>query len=330
MKRLKLTGFLGIGLSCVVFAFVASAQQTGSEPGYPTKPITLIVAQSAGGSTDMGARVLAAIAEKDLGQPIIVVNRVGGGGQIGWTELARQKPDGYSLAVVNLPALNTVTLNPDRKAAFGLDAFEPIANQILDQGIITVRTDSPYKSLQDLITDAKKNPGKIRVGIVGLHGHAHFGLLSLQEAAGVKLRTVQMEGSPAIAMALMGGHVDVGIDRVGSWATRVRAGDLRGLAVLDRERSKFVPGVPTSAEQGFPDVVTASAAGIVGPKGIPDPILRKLEAVFRKAIESPEHVEKIEKTGQRIKPMGRSEYADYMRDWQNRTRRLLELAAKAE
>ncbi len=326
MRALPRTGAVFAAFMMIVFALAVSAQ----EPAYPTKPITLIVAQSAGGSTDMGARVLAAIAEKELGQPLVVVNRVGGGGQVGWTELARQKPDGYTLAVVNLPALNTVILNPDRKAVFTLDAIEPIANQILDQGVITVKPDSPYKNLRDLVEDAKKNPGKIRVGTTGLLSHAHFGLLALQESGGVKFRNVQMEGSPAIAMALMGGHVDVGIDRIGSWAARVKAGDLRALAVLDTERSKFMPGVPTAAEQGYVDVITASAAGIVAPKGVPEPILRKLETVFRRAIESAEHIEKIEKTGQRIKVLGRKEYAGYMRDWQDRTRKLLQLAAKAE
>jgi len=326
MRALPRTGAVFAAFMMIVFALAVSAQ----EPAYPTKPITLIVAQSAGGSTDMGARVLAAIAEKELGQPLVVVNRVGGGGQVGWTELARQKPDGYTLAVVNLPALNTVILNPDRKAVFTLDAIEPVVNQILDQGVITVKPDSPYKSLRDLVEDAKKNPGKIRVGTTGLLSHAHFGLLALQESGGVKFRNVQMEGSPAIAMALMGGHVDVGIDRIGSWAARVKAGDLRALAVLDTERSKFMPGVPTAAEQGYVDVITASAAGIVAPKGVPEPILRKLETVFRRAIESAEHIEKIEKTGQRIKVLGRKEYAGYMRDWQDRTRKLLQLAAKAE
>ncbi len=288
-----------------------------------------MVAQSAGGSTDTGARILAAVAEKELGQPIAVLNKPGAGGQIGWTELSLQKPDGYYLGVANLPALNTVILNPERKATFGIDAFAPIVNQVLDQGIIVVRPDSPYKSLKDIADDAKKRPGAIRIGYTGLLSHGHFGVLLFQESAGIKLQGVEMEGSPAIASAVMGGHIDVGIDRVGSWASMVQSGQLRALAVLDKERSEFLPDVPTSVEQGLPDLTTASAAGIMAPKGVPEPILKKLESVFMKSLQNPEHLDKMEKGGQRVKIMARDEYSKYVMEWHEKTKRLLELAAKS-
>src|SRR4030042_341198 len=95
---------------------------------YPAKPVMLMVAYPAGGSTDVGARIVAAMAEKELGQPIMVLNKPGAGGQVGWTELAKQKPDGYYIGFVNLPPLNTVILNPERKAIFNIDAFTPIIN----------------------------------------------------------------------------------------------------------------------------------------------------------------------------------------------------------
>ena len=114
---------------------------------YPTRPIQLMVAFPPGGSTDIGARVVAAIAEKALGQPITVVNKGGAGGQVGWTDMVRQKPDGYYIGFINLPATNTVILDPERKAIFTEKDFTPIINQVLDPGVIWVRADSPYKTM---------------------------------------------------------------------------------------------------------------------------------------------------------------------------------------
>ncbi len=130
---------------------------------YPTKPITVMVAYPAGGETDIGARIVASIAEKDLGQPMIVINKGGAGGQIGWTEMARQKGDGYYIGFINLPGFNSIILDPERKAIFGLDNFVPIINQVIDPVCFYVKPESPYKTFKDLLEDAKKRPGKITV-----------------------------------------------------------------------------------------------------------------------------------------------------------------------
>src|SRR5688572_22196520 len=106
---------------------------------YPDRPVQLMIAYPAGGSTDVGARVVAAIAEKILGKPIVVINRAGAGGQVGWTEMSRQKPDGYYIGYINLPATNTVVLDAERKAIFGIDAFVPVINHVLDPGVVWVR-----------------------------------------------------------------------------------------------------------------------------------------------------------------------------------------------
>ena len=110
---------------------------------FPRKAIQLIVAFPAGGSTDIGARIVAASAEKVFGQPVVVVNKSGAGGQIGFTEAARSRPDGYTLAFLNLPGINTIILDPERKAVFGVDAFVPVINQVLDPGLVWVKADSP-------------------------------------------------------------------------------------------------------------------------------------------------------------------------------------------
>ena len=294
---------------------------------FPTRPVELMVAFPAGGSTDVGARIVAAIAEKQLGQPMVVVNKGGAGGQVGWTDMARRKPDGYFIGYLNLPATNTVILDPERKAIFGPDAFVPIINQVLDPGIIWVRADSPYKSLKDLVEAAKKSPNTIRTATTGILSDDHLAILMLEEAApGAIFRIVHLEGGAAQLKEVMGGNVDVAFDNVGTIAPRVRSGEIRALAVLDPERSKFVPDVPTSKELGYPTVVSNSTRGIAGPKGIPAPVVAKLAAVLRKAMEDPDHIAKLEAAGLAVKIMVGAEYERYYKETHEKAKKYVEWA----
>ena len=282
---------------------------------FPTKPVQLMVAYPAGGSTDIAARILAAIAEKDLGQSIVVVNKGGAGGQVGWTEMARVKPDGYYMGFINLPALNTVILDPDRKAAFGIDAFVPVINQVLDPGIIWVKGDSPYKTLKDLIDAAKKNPQKISAATTGILSDDHLAILMMEEAApGAMFRIVHFEGGAPVMTAVMGGHIDCAFDNVGSVFRRIKTGELRALAVMDTQRSPFIPDVPTMPELGYKTVISSSTRGIAVPKGTPQPVVKRLEQSLKKAIDDPEHLKKMQEAGLQLRVMLGEEYAKYYRD----------------
>ena len=324
MKKRDFLMMVALSLA-VLLVYPAYAQ------AYPDRPVSVIVAYAAGGETDIGARIVASIAEKDLGQAIVIVNKGGAGGQLGWTELAKQKPDGYAIGFVGTPALNSIILDPERKATFTLDNFVPIINQVVDPVCLYVKPDSPYKSFKDVIEDAKKRPGKITVTTTGIFSNEHLGILLLQDAAKVKFRIVHFDGSAQINTALMGGQVDVAVDNVGGpWTARVKGGQVRPLIVMDKERSKFYPNVPTTVEQGLPTVIMSSSRGIAGPKGIPDPILKKLEAVFKKAMENPQHMEKMDKVGLAVKIMVGDEYAKYMNDLHQTTRKLMELGRKAD
>jgi tripartite-type tricarboxylate transporter receptor subunit TctC len=295
-----------------VAAWCAAASGIALADDFPSRPVQLMVAFPPGGSTDVGARVVASIAEKLLGKPIVVLNKGGAGGQVGWTEMARQKPDGYYIGYINLPATNTVILDPERKAIFGVDAFVPIINQVLDPGVVWVRADSPHKSLKDLVDAAKKAPNTIRAATTGILSDDHLAILMLEEAApGAIFRIVHLAGAVDQLKEVMGGHVDVAFDNVGSIAPRVRTGELRALAVTDHQRSKFVPEVPTMKELGYPTVISSSTRGIAAPKGTPQPVLKKLEEVLRKAMEDPEHVQKLESAGLAVKIMVGEEYARY-------------------
>ncbi len=197
-------------VGCVVALVAALTLTVAAYPqSYPSKPVMLMVAYPAGGSTDVGARIVASIAEKELGQAIMVLNKPGAGGQVGWTEMAKQKPDGYYIGFVNLPPLNTVILNPERKAIFNIDAFTPIINHVLDPGVIYVKPDSPYKTLKNLIDDAKKRRGEIRAGTTGILGDDHLAILMLEEATGIRFRIVHFDGDIPQMTALLGGQIDV-------------------------------------------------------------------------------------------------------------------------
>ncbi len=298
---------------------------------YPAKPITLMVAYPAGGETDIGGRIVASIAEKDLGQPLIVINKGGAGGQIGWTEMAKQKGDGYYIGFINLPGFNSIILDPERKATFGLDNFVPIINQVIDPVCFYVRPESPYKTFKDVLEDARKRPGKITLTTTGILSNEHLAILLLQEASKAKFRLVHFDGSAQILTAIMGNQVDVAVDNVGgAWTSRVKAGQVKPLIVMDKERSKFYPTTPTTVEQGYPTVLMSSSRGIVGPKGIPDPILKKLQAVFKKAMENPEHIEKMDKAGLAVKILVGDEYGRYIQEVHETTKKLMEVARKAD
>ncbi len=295
---------------------------------YPRRAVQLIVAFPAGGSTDVGARILAGMAEKDFGQPITVVNKAGAGGQIGFTDIARAKPDGYTLGFLNLPGMNTITLDPERKAAFTVDSFIPVVNQVLDPGLIWVKGDSPYKTLAELTDAAKKNPGKISACTTGILSDDHLAILMTHEAAKVDFRIVHFDGGAQQITGVLGGHVDVAFDNVGGPFKRVLSGELRGLAVLDNERSSFLPDVPTAKELGYPTIISSSTRGIGVQKGTPPDVIKALEAGLQKAMQNPDHIQKLKDAGLGFKPMVGAEYAKYYADLHAQAAKYTEWALK--
>jgi tripartite-type tricarboxylate transporter receptor subunit TctC len=258
----------------------------------------------------------------------VVINKGGAGGQVGFMELSKQKPDGYYIGFINLPSLNTMVLDPDFKAAFSMDSFTPIINQVLDPGIVYVRGDSPYKEFKDLIADARKRPGELKVGVTGILGDDHLALLMMEKAAGVKFRMVVFEGDAPHITAILGAQIDCGFLNVAGQVPKVKGGQLRALAVMDKVRVKFFPDVPTMVELGYPTIISSSTRGIAGPKGMPESVVKKLQEVFKKAIEDPQHREKMDQTGLTIKVMVGDEYRKYIMDFHEKLKPLVEQARK--
>lgn len=294
---------------------------------FPDRSINLMVAFPPGGSTDIGARILASIAEKLIGQPIVVVNKGGAGGQVGWTDLVRQKPDGYNIGFVNLPATNTAYLDPARQAIFTDKSFTPIINQVLDPGVIWVAAASPFKTLQDVIDAAKAKPGELRAATTGILSDDHLAILMLEEAVpDLKFRLVHLLGGAAQMKETLGGNVDVSFDNVGSIVKQVQGGQVRALAVMDTERSKFLPDVPTTKELGFPNLISSSTRGIAGPKGMQPDVVAKLAETLEKAMQDPEHQKKMDDVGLAVKIMKGEEYQKYFDETHEKAAKYVEWA----
>lgn len=321
MRKLTFTALLG--------ALVFAAAPAVAQKAYPDRPVTLMIAYPAGGSTDIGARIVAAIAEKILGQPIIVVNKGGAGGQVGWTEMSRQKPDGYFIGYINLPALNTVVTDKARQAIFDEKSFTPIINQVLDPGVIWVAANSPYKTAKEVFAAAKAKPNTMRAATTGILSDDHLAILMTEEAVpGVHFRLVHLVGGAAQLKETLAGNIDVSFDNVGSIVKQVKAGQVRALAVMDGQRSKFLPDVPSMKELGYPTVVSNSTRGIAGPKGMDPKILKKLQDAFQKAMADPEHVKKMEDVGLALKVMVGEEYQKYYEDTHAKAIKYTEWAQK--
>jgi tripartite-type tricarboxylate transporter receptor subunit TctC len=251
-----------------------------------------------------------------LKNPVAVVNKTGAAGAVGMQFVATSKPDGYTL----LLALSSISIIPEadklfgRPPAFTVDQFAPIALISADPTVLVVRAESPWKTAREFIEDARKRAGQISYSSSGIYGTLHMAMELLSHPAGIKLRHIPQTGAGPALTAILGGHVDVAFDNVGSVFKRIRSGELRALAVMDPRRSHFIPDVPTTPELGFPTVISNSTRGIAAPKGTPASVVKKLQEIFKRAMDDPEHVKRMEEGGLTLRIMIGEEYAKYYRE----------------
>jgi len=262
-----------------LFALPAGAQH------FPDRQITMIVAFAPGGGTDVAARTLARSMEKDLGQPVVVLNRAGAGGEVGWSELARAKPDGYTIGFINTPNILTVPI--ERQARFRFEDFSPIANIVDDPGGFWVLADSPITSLTDLIAEAKRRPGQISYGTTGVGSDDHLAMLALERLTGAKFLHVPFAGSSQVRTALLSRQLSLAVVNMGEGIADWRQGLIRPLGSMGERRWEGAPEVPTFRELGL-NVVQGSMRGVAAPAGVPRPILDRLARAVRNALDDPE------------------------------------------
>jgi tripartite-type tricarboxylate transporter receptor subunit TctC len=251
---------------------------------YPSKPITLIVPWSAGGSTDIAMRAIADSASKHLGQPVTIDNKAGGGGTVGpATMAAAAKPDGYTisqipLTIFRLPLMQQTSWDADKD-------FTYIVHLTGYTFGVTTNAESQFKTWQDVVDYAKENPGKVTYATPGSGTSLHIGMERIASIAGIKLTQVPFKGTTETNAAVLGNHTMLQVDASG-WRPLVDAGKLRLLMVWTAKRSPNYPDVPTLKELGYP-LVYDSPFGVAGPKGMDPKVVAKLHDAFKKAIEDP-------------------------------------------
>jgi tripartite-type tricarboxylate transporter receptor subunit TctC len=281
-------------LVCVV-AFLP-AVSTAQEAAYPKRTnIEMTVLFPAGSSADVTARLLAQGMAKQLGANVVVVNRPGAGGAIGYKHVASQKPDGYSI-VWNSNSISTA--HHSGQLAVDYRAFDPVARVLVESPVLAVRGDARWKTLADLINDAKTRPGKITVANSGIGSHTHLTSVALFKAIGADIVDIPYSAAQVVPN-LLGGHVDAMVQLPGALAGHVQAGTIRILATVTQKRDAALPNVPTAQEQGV-DVALDAWRGIAVPKGTPRSIVSALETAIRATVESTEFVQGSEKLA--VKP----------------------------
>ncbi len=301
---------MNVKSSLAALAFAASSVAllaAPSQAAFPEKPVEMIVPYGAGGSTDVLARLIAKYGEKYLGQPMVVVNRPGAGGQIGFSAIAAAKPDGYTIGWVNSGILTSPIVRPE--VTFNIDTYDYVANIVTDPGILSVSGDSKLNSLEDLIALAKKE--KVTISHEGIGGGDHLAVLQFEQAAGVSFGMVAYNGDAEAKAALLGGHIGAIEGNVSEEVELVQDGQLKALVVWATKRNSDLPDVPTGKELGY-NIIAASSRGLAGPKGMDAEALGKLRDAMVKITEDPEFLDALKKLNMPLDVLVGDEYQAFM------------------
>jgi tripartite-type tricarboxylate transporter receptor subunit TctC len=267
---------------------------------FPNKTITWICPYAAGGSADSRSRQVAKAMGTLLGQPIIVDNKSGAGGNIGTEAIARGKPDGYTLGMGNLAPLAV------NQALFKKLNFDPLSDLtpicLIERGplILMVRNDSPYKTVKDLVAAAKAAPGKFSYGSGGIGGSHHLSGALFEHSAGLDMIHAPYKSGSAAATDLMGGQVHMMFEQMYVAMPSIQSGRMRALAITSKKRSPLLPDLPTMGEQGYPQVEVLNWQGLIGPKGMSPELVKQLNTACNQALQTAEVKDKILSQGNEV------------------------------
>ena len=299
--------FIVLLAAVVSLNFISLSSVLGAE--YPVKPINVVVSSTAGGSSDVAVRIL--VEEVRLGVPIVVINKGGPGGALAASLVANEKPDGYNLLFTNSSTM-TANFAVFPSLSYKRTDFFPLFMTFISPIKIAVKSDSPYKSLKDFLDAAKKNPGKLRSGTFS----ASITLVweSLLKQEGIDMVHQQYKGAAEVAVALLGGHIDLFLDNLTPLIPQVEAGQVRLLACISSKRDKKYPDVPTLKDLGYSIFSRDFWAGFFAPAGLQQNITDKLVQVFEKAMSLPSVQTKMEIAGLIPHFMGPKEFAPFIEE----------------
>jgi tripartite-type tricarboxylate transporter receptor subunit TctC len=302
-----------------------------AQESFPTRPITMIVPFPPGGVADIVGRPLAAVMERNLKQPVVVVNREGAGGAIGMAAAAKSAPDGYTI----LMGLSSISIFPvsdrinGKAPAYEMKDFAPIALVTSDPTVLVVRADSPYRTLKDFVDAAKASPGKINYSSSGVYGTLHVSMEIFANAAGIKLFHVPYKGGGPAVTALLGGQVEALASGPAAAIGQIKGGKMRALASWSTERLALLPEIPTFKELGY-DAEFYIWSGVFVPAATPPALVSRLRAAVKEAANSQEFKATMDKVST---PVSYLDAPEFQKFWERDARRLataLEKIGKVE
>jgi len=310
------------GLVVAVFVSILVPGFAGAADVYPSRPIQVIVPFPPGGVADLVARPFTSVLEKELKQPVAVVNKTGAGGAVGMQSAAVSRPDGYTLMV----ALSSISVMPEVDALFGrpstykLKDFAPIALLSADPTILVVKKESPWNNVADFVADAKKRPNEIKYSSSGVYGTMHVAMEMFAHAAGIKLRHIPTGGGGPALTSLLGGHVEALAGGPNVSIPHIKAGTLRVLANWGDKRLSALPDVPTFKELGYKDVEFYIWSGFFAPAATPPEAIKILREATAKAVKVPDFKSAMEKMET---PIYYLDAPDFQKFWDEDAARLI-------
>ncbi|MBW8268992.1 Bug family tripartite tricarboxylate transporter substrate binding protein [Caldovatus aquaticus] len=291
-----------------------AAAQGSDDAAWPSRPIRIVVGFVAGGGTDLTTRTLAPHLQASLGQPIVVENRPGGGGSLATEAVVRAAPDGYTLL---MGTISSLVINPAmQRLPFNVQTdLTPISLAVDVLNILVVPSDRPWRSVPELIAAAKARPGTLAYGSSGVGSAGHLGGALLDRLAGISTIHVPYRGGGQLITDILSGKVDFAIATAATTLPHIEAGKLRALAVPTARRSALVPDLPTIAEAaGLPDYELANWYALLGPRGLPRPIVERLNAAMGEALRDPAIVASLARHGLEPAPSTPEDLARHIRE----------------
>jgi tripartite-type tricarboxylate transporter receptor subunit TctC len=291
---MKRAAGLLLSLGVVLAPSVLQAQDA-----WPTRPITLVVPYGAGGYTDLVGRLTARFVEKALGKPVVVDNRAGAGGIVGTQAVVNAPPDGYTFCVCSIGAISVAPFDPHQKVSYDpLKDLAPVGVVSSIAQVVIVKKDLPLKSLAELVSYAKANPGKLNYGSSGAGGLTHYSVELFQARTGIKVVHIPFKGGAPSTAAVVAGQVDFSFANMTDGLPQVTSGSVHGLAVTSHNRSPYLPDLPTVQEAAaLPGFVVETWNGIMAPAKTPQPIVQKLSEILIKMADDPGVKEIMRKAG---------------------------------
>jgi tripartite-type tricarboxylate transporter receptor subunit TctC len=280
---------------------------------WPSRQIRLVVPYPPGGASDIAGRLQAQVLAEGLGVPVVVDNRAGAGGTIGTAHVAQSAPDGYTVMMASPSSHLGAPLLFKTPGYGGVDDFTAIATFATGTAMVCVTPRLPVNNIQELIAHAKANPGRLNYGSAGAGGANHMlGVLFMQRT-GVELTHVPYRGAAPALADLIAGNIQIVFDSFSGVIPAVRAGQVRALAVTSPQRWPLAPEFPTVQEGGVPNYDLPSFSAVMGPRGIPEPIVARMNAAINEGLKNPQLVERLAASGNAPFPSSPAEFAALMR-----------------